>query len=80
MVPVFITIVMVLSLKRLKTSSLYDNKSARATFSASNHFLHLFFLDVPILRKTIKMMNSFNEIVCAFLYELVDRQHISFDQ
>ena len=37
MVPYYITIRIVLSLKRFKTSNMYDNKSARALFSAPTH-------------------------------------------
>jgi hypothetical protein len=57
MVPFYITIRMVLSLNRLKTSNMYNDRSARALFSAPNHILHLL-LDVPILRKKNKKIKG----------------------
>ena len=58
MVPYHITIKMVLSLKIFKSSKMYNHKSVRALFSAPNHFLHLFFLVVPIWRKKDKKIKG----------------------
>ena len=41
MAPMYFAKILVLHLKRLKTSNVYYYKSVKAIFSAPNHFLHL---------------------------------------